>query len=217
MKKINSIFKKNFNSTFNKFKDFTMVSHDCYNDNLLIAGQVLNIEGDIVECGVWRGGMIAGIADILGNNRHYHLFDSFEGLPEPQEIDGKSAIEWKNNVNGEFYYDNCKAEIEYANKAMGLANVNFTCIKGWFNETIPANQEIKKIALLRLDSDWYESTYICLEYLFDKVVIGGIIIIDDYLTWDGCSKAVHDFLSKTKSSCKIRQSSNNVIYIIKQD
>jgi len=69
--------------------------------------------------------------------------------------------------------------------------------------------------LLRLDSDWYESTKQCLENLFDLVVDGGLVIIDDYYVWDGCARAVHDFLSKRGSLCKLQQSRGGVSFIIK--
>jgi O-methyltransferase len=66
---------------------------------------------------------------------------------------------------------------------------------GWFQDAIPADhQDIGPIAILRLDGDWYASTKVCLEYLFDKVVKGGIVIIDDYGTYDGCRRAVDEFM-----------------------
>src|SRR5262245_55056045 len=77
-----------------KFKPFSMVGEAQYVDNLRLASQVRRISGDIVECGVWRGGMSAGIAEILGDDRTYWLFDSFEGLPPTQEIDGPAAARW---------------------------------------------------------------------------------------------------------------------------
>ena len=69
-----------------------MVSPPMYADNIDLARRVQDIPGDVVECGVWRGGMVAGIASVLsGQNRTYHLFDSFEGLPEAKDIDGNAA------------------------------------------------------------------------------------------------------------------------------
>jgi O-methyltransferase len=82
---------------------------------------------------------------------------------------------------------------------------------------LPHFKSSNEIALLRLDGDWYESTMDCLKYLFPKVVQKGIIIIDDYFTWEGCSKAVHDYLSSIKSTSRIYTSPGGVCYIIKQD
>ena len=97
---------------------------------------------------------------------------------------------------------------------MSKTGVDFELIKGWFENTVPTNKH-DSISLLRLDADWYDSTKICLEHLFPKVVKDGIIIIDDYYVWDGCTKAVHDYLSETKSSCRIHQLDNRTAYIIK--
>jgi O-methyltransferase len=69
------------------------------------------------------------------------------------------------------------------------------------------------IALLRLDGDWYESTMACLDALYDRVVPGGLVIIDDYYTWDGCARAVHDFLSRRGVSARIRQWANAICYL----
>ena len=205
---------KQYSNFYMKYKDYTMIDEKTYNNNLKIAEKAKNISGDIVECGVWRGGMIAGIAELLGTKSKYFLYDSFEGLPEAKEIDGTSAKEWQNNSEGEHYYDNCKAEINFANEAMTKSSVDFELIKGWFENTVPYHKH-EKISILRLDADWYDSTIICLKHLFPKVVSGGIIIIDDYYVWEGCTKAVHDYLSEIKSSCRIYQLDNKVAYIVK--
>ena len=186
--------------TYEQFREFTMVPASVYEDNLLIAERVRNVSGCVVECGVWRGGMIAGIASILGCNREYFLFDSFEGLPPAQSIDGDSAIAWQKDTDSSNYHDNCSAPPEMAEKAMHLAGVNsFHITKGWFNQTLPDFKAPLPIALLRLDADWYESTTLCLEHLFDQVAAGGLIVLDDYYSWDGCSRALHDFLSRRSS------------------
>ncbi|HNP99483.1 MAG TPA: TylF/MycF/NovP-related O-methyltransferase, partial [Bacteroidia bacterium] len=74
---------------------------------------------------------------------------------------------------------------------------------------------VKQISLLRLDGDWYESTYTCLEAFYPKVSDGGYIVIDDYYQWEGCAKAVHDYLSKHQLSDRIHQTAHGVAYIIK--
>jgi O-methyltransferase len=88
-------------------------------------------------------------------------------------------------------------------------------VKGWFDNTLANYQFADEILILRLDGDWYDSTLCCLYNLFPKVRKGRIIIIDDYYTWEGCSKAVHDYLHSKNSSSQIRQWHNNVAYIVK--
>lgn len=204
-----------FKSIYKKYKDYTMISEDIYISNLKIAKKAKETKGVVVECGVWRGGMIAGIAEILGQSRQYYLFDSFEGLPLAKPIDGKDANDWQKNKEGKYYYDNCAAEEYFAINLMEELMVKYYINKGWFENTLKNFDDKIKISLLRLDADWYESTIICLEKLYPLVSTGGIIIIDDYYTWEGCSKAVHDYLSREKSSSTI-QSGNGFAYIIKK-
>ncbi len=202
-------------SLYKTFKEFTMIDTNTYVGNLKLASKYKNENGVVVECGVWKGGMIAGIAKILGNNFNYYLFDSFEGLPNAKEIDGKNALLWQSDIGSEFYFDNCKISMELCDKAMKKAEIiNYQIKKGWFSDSLLSFNE--EITILRLDGDWYESTYICLKYLFPKVIKNGIIIIDDYYMWDGCSKAVHDYLSETKSPNRIRMTKEGICYILKE-
>lgn len=207
-----------YDEIFEEFGTYTMISHDLYLENLRVAYMHAGeIKGDVVECGVWRGGMSAGLSRVLGDRRNYYLFDSFEGLPEAKAIDGTEAIKWQGDVNSSTYYDNCKAEIGFAETAMKKAGARFELIKGWFSDTLPGFTATGTIALLRLDGDWYESTMDCLTNLYPKVVKNGVVIIDDYFTWEGCSKAVHDYLSSIKSASRIFTSAGGVCYLIKND
>ena len=95
-------------------------------------------------------------------------------------------------------------------------HTKFQLHKGWFNETL-RSFESTPISILRLDGDWYESIKFCLVKLFPLVSSGGLVIIDDYYTWDGCSKAVHDYLAETKCNSRVRQWNNQVAYIIKKN
>src|SRR5688572_8565156 len=103
-----------FNRVFARFKSFTMIPRPTYNTNLRLANRVRQLPGCVVECGVWRGGMSAGIATVLGPGRDYFLFDSFEGLPAVKEIDGQAARDWQQNTTSPGYYDNCSASPEFA-------------------------------------------------------------------------------------------------------
>lgn len=206
--------KKRDEFIYEKYKKFSMIPSKVYADNLLLCDSINNIEGCIVECGVWRGGMIAGIYEYVTKKRKCFLFDSFEGLPEVRENDGEAAKIWQKTNDG-VGLDNCKAEILFAEKAMELANSqNHTIVKGWFDVTLPNIEISEPIAILRLDGDWYDSTMVCLENLYPLVAENGIIIIDDYYAWDGCSRAVHDYLSKNNLPLRISQSINGVCYII---
>src|SRR5262245_48397715 len=77
-----------FQLIYRKYRDFTMCPRSAYVANLTLAYRYAHVQGSVVECGTWRGGMIAGIAELLGGGRTYHLFDSFEGLPRSRAIDG---------------------------------------------------------------------------------------------------------------------------------
>ena len=194
-----------------------MVPKSVYLLNLLLVDQVKHIPGLIVECGVWKGGLIAGIAKILGNSRKYILFDSFEGLPPAQDIDGETAKKWQADTESPTYFDNCTAAEADAQTAMAMSGVdNYSIVKGWFDNTLDAYTWDSPIAVLRLDGDWYDSTLTCLNSLFPRVAKGGIIIIDDYYTWDGCSKAVHDYLSQEQRTERIAQFYNRVCYLVHQ-
>ncbi|MBK6384537.1 MAG: class I SAM-dependent methyltransferase [Chitinophagaceae bacterium] len=202
---------------YKKYAMYTMFNHTAYIQNLLLLKK-LAVGGCVVECGTWRGGMIAGWADILGNSREYYLFDSFEGLPEVTEKDGDAAKAYqiKTKEDPSFGWDNCRAEMSFADSAMKKAGIkNYHLVKGWFDETVPQFDKSKQIALLHLDGDWYDSIMVCLENLYDSVVEGGLVIIDDYTNWDGCSRAVHDFFSKRDVPERIMQFNNQITYFIK--
>jgi hypothetical protein len=166
--------------------------------------QVLDedVPGDLVECGVWRGGAAFLMADLLElrhePDRKVWLFDSFEGLPPPQEIDGARAAAYAADVDNPQYHDNCRAaldEVRASAARLGLER-RTEIVQGWFDATLPeARRRIGPIALLRLDCDWYEPVRLCLDLLYDQVSPGGTIVIDDYYTYDGCALAVHGFLA----------------------
>lgn len=210
--------KVRYSSIYFKLRGFTMIPPVTYINNLMVAEKFFGLEGCVVECGTWRGGMVAGIAKLMDDpNRKFYLFDSFEGLPEATAVDGDAAIDWQNDKNSPDYFDNCTAEMSKAQEAMAIAGINNPIItKGWFSDTLPHFDKSQKIAILRLDGDWYSSTMDCLENLYDSVVVGGVIVLDDYYAWDGCSRAVHDFLSKRGLSDRIHCLNNSVWYIEKR-
>jgi O-methyltransferase len=205
-----------YGQVYDKFREFTMIPREAYINNLILAEHAAGVQGCVIECGVWRGGMSAGIAAVLGTGREFYLFDSFEGLPPAKEIDGDAAIKWQQDKQSPNYYANCAAGEEFARRAMALSGAHsFHLIKGWFDETLPVFCPPEPIAVLRLDGDWYDSTMVCLDSLFKYVAPNGVIILDDYHTWDGCSRALHDFLSRCSAIERI-QSFGNICYLKKE-
>ena len=189
-----------------KYRTFTMAPPSTVWRNLLLADSRRHVAGCVVECGVWRGGMSAAMAELLGDGREYFLFDSFEGLPAVTSEDGDVAKAWQQNVTSPTYYDNCSAHIEYAEQAMRLTGVSkYRIVQGWFNETVVEFVPPTPIAILRLDADWYDSTLVVLQSLFKYLARDGVVIVDDYYTWDGCSRAVHDFLSRHQLTARLGQ------------
>src|SRR5262245_46854095 len=120
-----------YHAIYRQMRTYTMIRPAIYAGNLAIAEAFSSVPGCVVECGTWKGGMIAGIAKLLGSDRHYYLFDSFEGLPDPKAIDGQAAAAWQTNTTGAWYFDNCTASEESARAAMQLSQAGrVSIIKG---------------------------------------------------------------------------------------
>ena len=167
-----------------------------------------DIQGSIVVCGVWRGGSTMLIAKMLSNrnlfDRKIYLFDTFEGMPAPTEHD----IDFKGNHADILLKENesnkeesvwCLADLADVQQNMlrtEFPEENIIFVKGKVEDTIPENLPKEDIALLHLDTDWYESTKHELQYLYPKLVINGILLIDDYGHWEGCRKAVDEYLKE---------------------
>ncbi len=166
-----------------------------------------NIEGDFVECGVWRGGSSMMIALTLlslnARDRKILLYDTFEGMSEPTENDvdfkgGDADSLLKQNIQNKENSVWCLADLQDVQQNMSLTKYpleNIQFIKGKVEDTIPKNIS-EKISLLRLDTDWYESTAHELKYLYPILVPKGVLIIDDYGHWEGCKKAVDEYFSE---------------------
>ena len=167
-----------------------------------------NIPGDFVECGVYKGGSALVIARTLNRyqvlDRKIYLYDTYEGMTEPKEIDKRISSKTPaiNYLNDPAKKDKVLAYASFESVTKILDSLdypksNFILIKGDVSETLlkvlPTN-----IALLRLDTDWYESSLAELEILYPLVVRKGIIIIDDYGHWSGAKQAVDDYLELNK-------------------
>src|SRR5690606_37626477 len=131
--------------------------------------------------------------------------------------DGRVANEWQRGVHGN-NYDNCRASLEEFTATLAMTGrpaSSFEIRKGWFSDTLPGIAP-PPIAVLRLDVDFYSSTLECLEAFWPAVVPGGIVIIDDYDVFAGCTRAVHEHLSTVGASEAIRRSAvGDVTYIIR--
>jgi O-methyltransferase len=170
-----------------------------------------NIPGDFVECGVWKGGSSMLIAKTLQkfgvNDRKLWMYDTYEGMVEPGEEDkdvsgGKAHDIWE-KLKVEDKSGWCVSSLEEVKnnlKLTGYPYEHFNFIQGMVEDTIPENIPSSDIALLRLDTDWYESTKHELEYLYPLLIIKGVFIIDDYGHWVGAKKALDEYLLNTKQS-----------------
>ena len=157
------------------------------------------LDGAFVECGVAQGGcaaLMARIAANEGKHRHCWFFDSYEGLPHPTDDDyaaGRTGNHVRPLPRGA-----CLGSYEQVSRLLferfQLPWEDITLVKGWFQDALPETRGgIGPIALLRLDGDWYESTRCCLVNLYDQVVEGGYLVIDDYFTCYGAAKATDEF------------------------
>ena len=175
-----------------------------------------NLAGAIVECGVCSGGCIGLMA--LASRRYgdkarkFHLFDSFQGLPQPSLHDADVVDAFRSAHPGvepddggdprqlvpiDVCVGGSAEEVElFLFDRLHLDPRQIIMHRGWFQETVPAAKEaMGRVAILRLDGDLYESTRVCLEHLYDLVIEGGFVIIDDYGTFEGCRNAVEEFFS----------------------
>lgn len=187
-------------SLYQKVEPFTMVSGrgTIFTHRVTKYIDSHNIPGDIVECGVYRGGQIMCAALTHQRPRHFWLYDTFTGMSEPGPHDirkGKHATEltkWKKHTVSHGW---CRADYDEVrqNLLTVMKPTDFTMIKGDVCVTLQQGPWPEQIAFLRLDTDWYDSTRAELEILYPKVVPGGFVIFDDYHSWDGAKKAVDEY------------------------
>jgi hypothetical protein len=133
---------------YRKYRQHTMIPQPVFVDNLRLVRNHAPQAGAVVECGVWRGGMSGAVAELLGPQRDYYLFDSFEGLPEAQPIDGAAALAWQRDTSSPAYFDNCRAEMEHAGRAMRMSGApRVHIVKGWFADTLKSFPPGERIAV----------------------------------------------------------------------
>ena len=165
------------------------------------------IPGDIVECGVWKGGSAMLCALLMGESsapgRRLFLYDTFAGMTEPGEWDvsyrnvaARDLWRTKKQEEGTTHWAFSPIEEVRGNlKSTGLGEERIVLVPGKVEETLPGVIP-SSVALLRLDTDWYDSTYHEMVHLFPRLSTGGILIVDDYGVWKGARKAVDQYFSE---------------------
>jgi O-methyltransferase len=198
---------KPFQAIVGKCRKFSLTTHHRLASMIDAVRYVENnrIAGDIVECGVWRGGNIMisafSLLEIGNTDRDLYLYDTFTGMTPPTVNDkdysgAEAEVLLQRDPKGTKIW--CEASLEdvQANmRSTAYPSERIHFIKGPVEETIP-NALPNKIAILRLDTDWYESTKHELVHLYPLLVEGGVLIIDDYGHWQGAQKAVDEYFAE---------------------
>lgn len=170
------------------------------------------IEGDFVECGVWKGGSAMLMAMTLARlgedgpgegGRRIRLYDTFAGMTRPTAVDVRARdgsdtlTRWEHfqraDHNAWAYAPLDEVRANMAKTGFPAENIDY--VIGTVEETLPAEAP-DRIALLRLDTDWYESTYHEMLHLFPRLAPGGVLVLDDYGSFEGARKAVDQYLEE---------------------
>jgi len=154
------------------------------------------VEGDFIECGVYKGGSMMTVALVLleenCSDRDLYLYDTFTGMTDPSDVD----VDFRGNVMHHTRWPVVPEEaVRAALYSTEYPRNKIHFVRGRVEDTLP-DQAPEKIALLRLDTDWYESTKHELVHLYPRLVQGGVLIIDDYGQYLGSKRAVNEYLSE---------------------
>lgn len=189
-----------------------------------LAVEMMTVPGCFIECGVGAGAqLIAMKLACLHGGKVIYGFDSFEGIPlagvNDETQPGLSTIDHNKSLpisqrlvsSGVTSYTRDQVLNNFMEAGVSANNVNL--VQGWFQNTVPG-YNIGQISLLRLDGDLYESTMVCLQELYPKVSVGGVVIIDDY-GLKGCRKAVHEYFGVQRPQFIDVKDSGGVVYFYK--
>lgn len=168
-----------------------------------------DVPGAFVECGVWRGGsalaIILALQRLGVTDRDIYLYDTFDGMTKPSDLDvsdfdAPALAEWESSASRgrnawHHWFNHETFNIDLVRGVLGdtgypAERLHF--VQGPVEDTIPETVP-SRIALLRLDTDWYESTHHELTHLYPIISTGGVLVIDDYGHWKGCRKAVDEY------------------------
>ena len=198
-------------SIIGKCKDYTKTNSIRLGSLYDICKEVIEegIEGDFVETGVWAGGSCMMMAYVLrecGEKRNIYMYDTYEGMTEPDDMDVKFNDDrpfhdkWKSNLTSSGVCKwNYKSE-EDVKLNMGRTKYPDSLIhlvKGKVEDTVKKDSH-KKIAVLRLDTDFYSSTDHSMKNLYPRLKKGGYLIVDDYNCWKGAKRAVDEYFGKDR-------------------
>ncbi|MFT4643961.1 TylF/MycF/NovP-related O-methyltransferase [Candidatus Marifrigoribacter sp. Uisw_064] len=206
-------------------KKLTYLSHKA----LLLLGNSVkkieknNIEGSIIETGCALGGSSILIGKLKSKDRQFNVYDSFEMMPEPTENDGEDVHNRFNvikkgvskGISGNKYYGYEKDlynKVKNSFKSFGIDLTNIQLIKGYYEDTLKINDEV---AMAHIDCDWYDSVLVSLQRIEPYLVVGGVLIIDDYYCYSGCKKAVDDYFNDKIANYNFIQEERLVIEKIK--
>ena len=183
-----------------------------------LAQKVIGIDGDFMETGCWRGGMgmyLKAILNTYNSKKKLYLMDTFSHFPEPKLGETDKMVHPVTKLLYEKYYPVDKIKKRF--QELELLDDNVIFVKGEFENSVPKiEKDIKHIALLRIDSDYYDSVKYILEKFYSKVSKGGVIIIDDYNnTAVNCKQAVDEFRKANQIKSELVNSINGAIYWIK--
>ena len=159
-----------------------------------------DLPGAFTECGLWKGGSLMAVAARLGDrgvtDRELVGFDTFEGMVDPtaEDVDFRGVAQQPEDEGSQLRVGAGLEDVTANLRSTGYPPDRMRLVKGDVLQTIPA-QAPERIALLRLDTDWYESTRHELDELWPRLVVGGILIIDDYGHYQGARKATDDFFA----------------------
>lgn len=193
-------------------RSFTMVSTERLLANMDAVAHAVRrgIPGAVVECGVWRGGsvlaMIRTLQSLGVDDRDIYLYDTFEGMTQPGELDTSpfeqpARVTWDATPDGttpwSWAFDAAIYDLGFVTRlitATGYPPERLHFVQGPVEQTLPGTAP-DEIAVLRLDTDWYASTRHELEHLYPRICAGGVLIVDDFGHWEGARRAVEEYFS----------------------
>ncbi len=203
---------KDFLDIWEKVSPYTMISvergYSIFKSAEYISKN--NIKGNYAECGVWKGGscMLAALSfEYFGiGNRKIYLYDTFRGMTEPSENDciassGENIYQrWERSRDsvGNYMWSSSLEEVRENMSGTGYSEENIIFVEGDVCRTLDIVVP-ESLSILRLDTDWYESTRKELEVLYPLISLNGVLIIDDYGHFTGSRKAVDEYFSSERS------------------
>ena len=215
-------------SAYRLARPYTMVSFETAKFAYRSLHELADVPGDIVEVGVWKGGMamLMALAELRvvndtqrSGHRQFWLFDTFQGLPPPSSEDSPRVHQIYASITAGNMSDpafsqrvrrgwatrdgkwnvGTQDEVERTMRRSGYPASHVRLVKGRVETTLRDAAHLPaKVALLRLDTDWYASTAVELEVLWPRVSPGGLVMVDDYFQWSGARRAVDEWLRREK-------------------